>query len=116
MVAILSENDLKLSLVNQAGKKVFGPPQHALTQRSVNVRADACGCTVNIKQVDAFSLETHKFVVLQCPTDLLPKEGELVGYMQEKFALYHVLHDASVLIVILRNLDLGGIARSGLLA
>ena len=87
MVAILSENDLKLSLVNQAGKKVFGPPQHALTQRSVNVRADACGCTVNIKQVNAFSdsmLETHEFVILPCPTDFLPKQGQFIRACAEE--------------------------------
>ena len=108
-VATFSGNDLTSRLYDWDGKTVFGPAQRALTRRSVYVHADPWRCTVNIKQVDTFSdgmLETHKFVILPCPTDFLPKQGELVEDVEE-FASYLVLQDPELLIAIARNLDLG---------
>ena len=107
-VTTFSGNDLTSRHHNWDGKTVCGPIQRALTQRDVYVHADPCRCTVNINQVDAFSdgmLETHKFVILPCPTDFLPKQGELVEDVEE-FASYLVLQDPELLIAIARNLYL----------
>ena len=108
-VATFSGNDLTSRLHNWDGKTVCGPIQRALTQRDVYIHADPCRCTVNIRQVDAFSdgmLEKHKFVFLPCPTDWLPRQAEFVGDVPEEFASYPVLQDPDLLIAIARNLDL----------
>ena len=47
-VVILDKQDLKTSLINQAGKIVFGSPESSLTHRVVYVKVDTPTCTVNI--------------------------------------------------------------------
>ena len=53
-------------------------------------------------------LETHESVILPHPTPRQPMSGgESVGKNAEKFASLYVLNDTSVLIAILRKMDLG---------
>ena len=110
--ATFSGEDLTFRLRNRNrdGEILFGPPQRVLTQRDVYIHADPCRCTVNIEQVDVFSdgmLEKHKFVVLPCPTEFIPRQAEFVGHVPEEFASYPVLQDPELLMAIARNMDLG---------
>ena len=110
--ATFSGEDLTFRLRNRNrdGEILFGPPQRVLTQRDVYVHADPWRCTVNIQQVDAFSdgmQEEHKFVLLPCPTEFIPRQAEFVGHVPEEFASYPVLQDPELLMAIARNMDLG---------
>ena len=111
-VATVSGEDLTFRLRNRNsnGEILFGPPQRVLTQRDVYVHADPWRCTVNIQQVDVFSdgmQEKHKFVMLPCPTEFIPRQAECVGHVPEEFASYPVMQDPELLMAIARNLDLG---------